>query len=161
MKDLTFTRSVFQLFPTWIIDLKWSWEFEKYLTRVSWWTSTQKGLPTLVYLYKETINHNCTPLEIIFLHISLKKLSGKPNFVVVHTFNLLWMPLAGFDFVAARGRLGKNELHELCGIQFLFRFYSPNFFNFSAKFGSLNVQIRNRLKNVIFKVSKWCKININ
>ena len=47
------------------------------------------------------------------------------------------------------GRLGKNELHELRGVQY-FKRYSAKFVNFSAKFGSLNIQIRNNLKNIIF-----------
>ena len=46
-------------------------------------------------------------------------------------------------------RLEKNELHELCGVQFLKRF-SAKFVKFSAKFGSLNVQIRNNFKNIFF-----------
>ena len=42
-------------------------------------------------------------------------------------------------------RLGKNKLHELRGVQFLKRF-SAKFVKFSAKCGSLNVQIRRRKK---------------
>ena len=38
-------------------------------------------------------------------------------------------------------RLGKNKPHELGGVQFFKRF-SAQFVKFSAKFGSLNVQIR-------------------
>ena len=38
----------------------------------------------------------------------------------------------------------KNEPHELCRVQLLKRF--------SAKFGSLNVPIRNNFKNIIFIV---------
>ena len=44
-------------------------------------------------------------------------------------------------------RLGKNKLHKLRRVQ-LFKRFSAQFVLFSAKFGSLNVQIRN----------KWCKI---
>ena len=53
-------------------------------------------------------------------------------------------------------RLGKNELHDLRGVQLFFRF-SAKFVNFSAKFESLNMQIRNDLKIVIFIVCKYCK----
>ena len=49
-------------------------------------------------------------------------------------------------------RLGKNKLHEL------FKIFSAKFFLFSVKFGFLNVQFRNYLKNVIFIAYKWCKI---
>ena len=45
--------------------------------------------------------------------------------------------------------LEKNKLHELHGVQLLKRF-SAIFDLFSAKFGSLNVQIRNNFKNVSF-----------
>ena len=40
-----------------------------------------------------------------------------------------------------RIRLGKNELHELRGVQFKKRF-SAKFIKFSVKFRSLNVKIR-------------------
>ena len=53
-------------------------------------------------------------------------------------------------------RLGKNELHKLCGVQLCSRFF-VKLVNFFSKLGSLNVQIRNNL-NVIFIVCKWCKI---
>ena len=42
-------------------------------------------------------------------------------------------------------RLGKNELHELRGVQFFKRF-PAKYVKFSTKFGSLNVQIRNNFK---------------
>ena len=35
---------------------------------------------------------------------------------------------------------------------------SAKFVKFSAKFGSLNVQIRNNLKNIIFIAFLWCKV---
>ena len=48
-------------------------------------------------------------------------------------------------------RLGKNEPNGLRGVEFYKRF-SENFVKFSAKFGSINVQIRNNFKNIIFIV---------
>ena len=51
-------------------------------------------------------------------------------------------------------RPGKNKLHELRWVQL----FSAKFVNFSAKFGSLNMQIRNNFKNVIFIACKWRKI---
>ena len=54
-------------------------------------------------------------------------------------------------------RLGKNKLQELRGVHFLKR-SSANFVKFSAKFGSLNMQIRNNFGNIIFIVCKWSKI---
>ena len=48
----------------------------------------------------------------------------------------------------AVARPGKNELHELRGVKFLFGF-SAKLVYFSAKLGSLNVQIRNNFKNFI------------
>ena len=54
-------------------------------------------------------------------------------------------------------RLGRNELHELCGVKFLKRF-SVKFVIFSPKLGSLNVQIRNNYKNIIYIACKWSKI---
>ena len=47
-------------------------------------------------------------------------------------------------------RLGTKELHEHHGVKLFFRF--------SAKFGSLNMHIRNNFKNIIFIACKWCKI---
>ena len=52
-------------------------------------------------------------------------------------------------------RLGK--LHKLRGVQ-LFERFSSKFVIFSAKFGSLNLQIRNNFKNIIFIACKWSKI---
>ena len=54
-------------------------------------------------------------------------------------------------------RLGKNKLHELRGVQPLF-WFSAKFVNISAKFGFLNMQIRNNFKNVVFIACNWCKI---
>ena len=54
------------------------------------------------------------------------------------------------EWVELPRRLGKNKLHELCGVQFSKRF--------SAKFGSLNMQIRNTFKNIISIACKWSKI---
>ena len=51
--------------------------------------------------------------------------------------------------VLVENRLGKNELCELPGVQ-LFKIFSAKFVNFSTKFGSLNVKIRNYVKNIIF-----------
>ena len=48
-----------------------------------------------------------------------------------------------------RTRLGINKLHELRKVQFL-KSFSAKFFKFSAKFGSLNMQIRHYFKNIIF-----------
>ena len=59
--------------------------------------------------------------------------------------------------VVVFGRLGKRELHELRGVQ-LFKRFSAKFVNFSVKLESLNVQIRNNFKNVIFIACKQCKI---
>ena len=53
-------------------------------------------------------------------------------------------------------RLGKNKLHELPRVQFLKRF-SAKFVIFSAKFWFLNIQIRNKFKNIIFIACKWSK----
>ena len=53
-------------------------------------------------------------------------------------------------------RLRKNKLHELHGDQ-VFKRFSAKFVNFSAKFGSLNVQIRSNFKNIIFIACKWSK----
>ena len=54
-------------------------------------------------------------------------------------------------------RLGKNKLHELRGVQHFFGF-SAKLVHFSANFGSLNVQIKYNLKNVIDIACKWGKI---
>ena len=54
-------------------------------------------------------------------------------------------------------RLGKNKLHKLHGVNFFKRF-SAKFVNFFAKFGCLNLHIRNNLNNVIFIACKWSKI---
>ena len=51
-------------------------------------------------------------------------------------------------------RLGKNELQELCGVQLLKRF-SAKLVKFSVKFGSLNMQIINNFKNIIFIACKF------
>ena len=50
-----------------------------------------------------------------------------------------WRKAYGFSWALPVPRLGKNELLELCGVQFLKRF-SAKFVKFSAKFESLNVQ---------------------
>ena len=55
------------------------------------------------------------------------------------------------------GRLRKNKLHELCGVQFLKQIFRL-ICKFSAKFGSLNVPIRNNIENIIFIAFKWSKI---
>ena len=44
------------------------------------------------------------------------------------------------DHIKSAGRLGKNELHELHGVQFLKRF-SAKLINFSAKFEFLSVRL--------------------
>ena len=49
-------------------------------------------------------------------------------------------------------RLRKNKLHELRGVIYFIFYFFP------FKCGSLNVQIRNNFKNVIFITCKWCKI---
>ena len=46
-------------------------------------------------------------------------------------------------------RLGKNELHELRGVQLLFRF-SAKLLDYSVKFGFLDVQVRTNFQNSIF-----------
>ena len=35
---------MFHLFSSYFSEIKWSWEFDKYLARVSWWTSTQQSV---------------------------------------------------------------------------------------------------------------------
>ena len=55
-------------------------------------------------------------------------------------------------------RVGKNKLHEIRRVQLKKKDFLPNLWNFSAKFGSLNVQIRNNFKNIIFIACKWSKI---
>ena len=54
-------------------------------------------------------------------------------------------------------RLVKNKLHELRKVQLFFGF-SVKFVILSAKFGFLNMQIRNNFKKVIFIAYKWFKI---
>ena len=54
-------------------------------------------------------------------------------------------------------RLGKNDLNNLRGSNFFKRF-SANYFKFSAKFGSLNVQTENNFKNIILIACQWSKI---
>ena len=54
-------------------------------------------------------------------------------------------------------RLGKSQLNELRRVQIIYRF-SAKFVNFSAKFKSSNVQIRNNFKKIIFIACKWSKI---
>ena len=56
------------------------------------------------------------------------------------------------------GRLGKNELHELREFIFSLSFFLAKYVNISAQFGFLNMQIINKLKNVIFIACKWCKV---
>ena len=62
-----------------------------------------------------------------------------------------------FKVKVAHGQTRKNKLHELRGGKLLKKF-PAKFVLFSAKLGSLNVQIRNTFKNVIFQAYKWCKI---
>ena len=65
---------------------------------------------------------------------------------------------SGSRYVAGSLRqTGKKGVHEFREFQFLNRF-SAKFVLFSAKFGTLNVQIRNTFKNIIFIGCKWCKI---
>ena len=65
--------------------------------------------------------------------------------------------LVGGGSVINEARLWKNKLLELHRVQFLKR-VSSKFVKFSGKFGSLNVQIRNNFKNIIFIACKWSKI---
>ena len=53
-------------------------------------------------------------------------------------------------------RLGKKELRELHRVKLKKKIFK--FVKFSAKFGSLNVQIKNNFKNIIFIACKWSKI---
>ena len=67
----------------------------------------------------------------------------------MHIYSLKKATYKGGFLKLQQGRPGKNELHELRGVQF-FKWFSAKFVLFSAKFGSLNMQIRNNFKNVIF-----------
>ena len=58
---------------------------------------------------------------------------------------------------ASQHQTWKNELYKLRGVQFFFGF-SAKLVHFSANFRSLNTQIKNNFKNVIFIACKWCKI---
>ena len=50
--------------------------------------------------------------------------------------------------------VGKSEPHEPRGVQ-LFLEFPPNMSDFPAKFGSLNVKIRNYMENIICIPCKW------
>ena len=52
----------------------------------------------------------------------------------------------------------RNELHELHGVHFFFSSFFAKFVNISAKFGFLNMRIRNNFKNFIFIARKICRI---
>ena len=52
-------------------------------------------------------------------------------------------------------RVGKRKLNQ----PQLFKRFSAKYVHFFAKFLSLNVKIRNNLKNIIFIACKWCKLS--
>ena len=54
-------------------------------------------------------------------------------------------------------RVGKNKIHEHCGVKFFFNVLRQ-IFKFFPKFRSLNVQIRNNFKYITFIDCKWCNI---
>ena len=51
-----------------------------------------------------------------------------------------------------------KKTNSMNSAEFIFFLFSAKFVNISAKFGFLNTQIRNELKNVIFIAFKGCKI---
>ena len=55
------------------------------------------------------------------------------------------------------GQTRKKKLHELRGVQ-LFKRFSAKLVDFSAKFGFLDLQVKNSFQNVIFIACKRCKI---
>ena len=99
-----------------------------------------------------------TICDKILMYLLSRYYHGSSNNFLPHFYFFFWNWLC-FNFTFAFTRLRTNKLHELHGAQ-LFKIFPAKFLKFSALFASLNVEIRNNFKNIIFIACKWCKLCI-